>query len=161
MQPVGPGFGAPGKLSSGQFSAENGRQPRAAINHRADFGRRFHRDTKASRGNRTGVRPVSGPGSLREGRSRRTLTVLLVLPFPRSPERSLQSRAASRTTGSLPTTLRRGRVRSGLSGEQTGLASAIPSDGTQCEADCGGAKDTVITAGEGRRFRPERAESAR
>ena len=43
----------------------------------------------------------------------------------------------------------------------TGSACAIPSDGTQGEDDCGGAEDTVITAGDGRRFRPVRAESAR
>ena len=104
------------------------------------------------------MRPVSGPGSLREGRSQPTR--FSFPPFSRSPERSLQLRAASLTTGNPPTAVRRGRVDRTLR-TATGSARVIPSDGTQGEDDCGGAEDAVITTGEGRRFRPARAESAR
>ena len=124
------------------------------INQQADFARRLRPVRAESARSETGVRPGLTPGRAKSAN-----------PFIVPPSSVLRSGACSREPRHGRRGARRplsgGAVSAGHSGQQPGSACAIPSDGTQGEDDCGGAEDAVITAGEGRRFRPARTESAR
>ena len=78
--------------SSPQARPEQPVGPRT-INQKADFARRLRPVRAESARSETGVRPGLTPGRAKSANP------FIVPPFPRSPERSLQSRAASRTRG--------------------------------------------------------------
>ena len=97
-----PGFGAPGKLSSGEFSAENGRQPRAAQNQcfPATSGKLPHiqfRQTQAAGSGRDANASRTGPP--RRHRKKRTSARCLrggQVCLPVVPERRFRRLAKGR-----------------------------------------------------------------